>query len=48
MQCAQDRLLMYILCGAKGLLSVKVTIKSMYIGKFSDFKVQTIASASCA
>lgn len=43
-----DRLLMYILCEAKGLLSVKLTLKSIHIGKFSDFKLQTIASASCA
>lgn len=48
MHNVQDGLLMSILWGAKGLLSVKPTIKSMHIGKFSDFKVQTIASASCA
>lgn len=48
MHNVQDRLLMYTLCGAKALLSAKLTIKSMHIGKFSDFKVQTIASASCA
>lgn len=45
---AQDRLLMYIFCGAKGLLSVELTIKSMHTGQFSDFGVQAIASASCA
>lgn len=45
---AQDRLLMYSSCGAKSLLSVKPIIKSMPIGKFSDLRVQTIASASCA
>ena len=48
MNNVQDRLLMYILCGAEGLLFVKLTVKSMHIVKFSDFKVQTIASASCA
>lgn len=48
MHNVQDRLLMYTLCEAKGLLSVKLTIKSMHTGKFSDFNVQTIASASCA
>lgn len=47
MHNVQGRLLMYILCEAKGLLSVKLTIKSMCIGKLSNFKVQTIASASC-
>lgn len=35
----QDRLLMYILCGVKVLFFVKLIIKSMYIGKFFDFKV---------
>lgn len=48
MHDVQDRLLMYTLCEAKDLLSVKLTAKSMHIGKFSDFKVQIIASASCA
>lgn len=48
MNNVQDRLLMYILRGAEGLLFVKLTVKSMHIGKFSDFKVQAIASASCA
>lgn len=48
MNNVQDSLLMYILRGAEGLLFVKLTVKSMHIGKFSDFKVQAIASASCA
>lgn len=48
MHNVQDRLLMYTFCEAKDLLSVKLTTKSMHIGKFSDFKVQIIASASCA